>query len=348
MSKGFGRIEKRRQQLEDRKDQLRYLNEMVPWEVLRQVLDQLPSKERKSHAGRKAIDLMVLFKLLILKQLYNLSNEEVEYQAHDRASFRRFLGLVGEAEIPDATTLDGFEQRLRQADLIDVLFEQFEAFLRQAGYEAKGGQIIDATLIPVPIQRNSREENQQIKPGEIPEAWLEQPHKLVQKDTDARWTKKNGKSYFGYKDHINIDVEYGFIRRYSITNASVHDSQALGSVLDPDNGGDEIWADSAYRNEDVEAGLDALGHLSQIHERAYRNHPLTEEQTASNREKSKTRAKVEHVFGTWVMTMGGKLVRVIGLERVRAQLGLKNLVYNLKRYVFWQKKTRSTAQASYV
>jgi IS5 family transposase len=348
MGKGFGRIEKRRQQLEERKDKLRDLNEMVPWAVLGQVLEQLPSQERKSNAGRKAIDPMVLFKLLVLKQLYNLSNEEVEYQAHDRASFRRFLGLSGSSEIPDATTLDGFERRLRQADLMDVLFEQFESFLRQAGYAAKGGQIIDATLIPVPIQRNSRDENKQIKQGEIPEDWIEQPHKLAQKDTDARWTKKNGKSYFGYKDHINIDVEYGFIRRYSITDASVHDSQALGSVLDPDNGGEEIWADSAYRNENVEAGLDALGHLSQIHERAYRNHPLTEEQTASNREKSKTRAKVEHVFGAWVMTMGGKLVRVIGLEAVRAQLGLKNLVYNLKRYVFWQKRTRSTAQVSSV
>jgi IS5 family transposase len=348
MSKGFGRIEKRRQQLEGRKDNLRDLTEMVPWEVLRQVLEQLPSKERKSNAGRKAIDPMVLFKLLILKQLYNLSNEEVEYQAHDRASFRRFLGLSEAAEIPDATTLDRFEQRLRQADLIDELFEQFEAFLRQAGYEAKGGQIIDATLIPVPIQRNSRDENKQIKSGKIPEDWIEQPHKLAQKDTDARWTKKNGRSYFGYKDHINIDVEHGFIRRYCITEASVHDSQALGAVLDPDNEGDEVWADSAYRNENVEAGLDALGHLSQIHERAYRNHPLTEEQTASNREKSKTRAKVEHVFGAWVMTMGGKLVRAIGWERVQAQLGLKNLVYNLKRYAFWQKKTRATAQASYV
>jgi len=200
----------------------------------------------------------------------------------------------------------------------------------------------------VPIQRNSRDENQQIKQGEIPEGWIEQPHKLAQKDTDARWTKKNGKSYFGYKNHINIDVEYGFIRRYSITDASVHDSQALGVVLDPNNGGDEVWADSAYRNEKVEAELDALGHLSQIHERAYRNHPLTEEQIASNREKSKTRAKVEHVFGAWVMTMGGKLVRGIGVERVRAQLGLKNLVYNLKRYVFWQKKTRSTSQAQCV
>jgi IS5 family transposase len=266
----------------------------------------------------------------------------------DRASFRRFLGLPGEAEIPDATTLDGFEQRLRQAGLIDELFEQFATFLRQAGYEAKGGQIIDATLIPVPTQRNSREENQQIKQGAIPADWLEQPHRLAQKDTDARWTKKHGQSYFGYKDHINIDAGFGFIRRYSITDASVHDCQALGAVLDPDNRGDEIWADSAYRSENIEAGLAALGHISQIHERAYRNHPLTAEQTASNREKSKTRAKVEHVFGDWVMTMGSKLVRVIGLERVQAQLGLKNLVYNLKRYVFWQKKTRATAQVQCV
>jgi transposase, IS5 family len=348
MGKGFGRIEKRRQQLEARKDQLRDLNERVPWEVLRAGLEQLPQKERKSKAGRKAIDPMVLFKLLILKQLYNLSNEAVEYQAHDRASFRRFLGLSATAEIPDATTLDGFEQRLRQAGLIEVLFEQFEAFLRQSGYEAKGGQIIDATLIPVPIQRHSREENEQIKSGTIPEEWFEQPDKLVQKDTDARWTKKNGENYFGYKDHISIDGDYGFIRRYSITDASVHDSQALGAVLDPDNEGNEIWADSAYRSQNIEAGLDALGHQSQIHERAYRNHPLTEEQIASNREKSRTRAKVEHVFGHWVMTMGGKLVRAIGLERVQAQLGLKNLVYNLKRYVFWQKRTGAISQAQCV
>lgn len=341
MGQGFGRIEKRRRQLEARRDKLQDLNEMVPWSRLRQVLDQLPRSERTSNAGRKPIDVMLLFKLLILKHLYNLSNEEVEYQAHDRASFRRFLGLSGEAEIPDATTLDKFEQRLREADLIDELFEQFAGFLREAGYEARGGQIVDATLVPVPIQRNSREENQQLKQGETPEAWQEQPHKLSQKDRDARWTKKNGQSHYGYKNHINIDAKHGFIRRYHVTAASMHDSRALGAVLDPDNGDSEIWADSAYRDEKVEAGLEALGHVSQIHERAYRNRPLTGEQKDANRSKSKTRAKVEHVFGSWVMTMGGKLVRVVGLERVRAQLGLKNLVYNLKRYVFWEKKTRT-------
>ena len=213
------------------------------------------------------------------------------------------------------------------------------------GAGEQGGQTIDATLIPVPVQRNSREENEQIKSGKIPEDWIEQPHKLAQKDMDARWTQKNGQSYFGYKDHINIDLVFGFIRCYSITDASVHDSQALGGVLDPDNGGDEVWADSAYRSQNIEAGLDALGHRSQIHERAYRHHPLTEAQIASNREKSKTRAKVEHVFGNWVMTMGGKLIRALGLERVRGQLGLKNLVYNLKRYVFWQKQTGAASQA---
>lgn len=344
MSKGFGRIQKRRQRLEASKDPLRALNELLPWATFQQVLEQLPQPERKSKAGRKAIEPLLLFKLLLLKHLYNLSNEQSEYQAHDRASFRRFLGLGNDAEIPDATSLGNFEERLRQAGLIEVLFEQFESYLRQWGYQAKGGQIIDATIIPVPIQRNSRDQNKQVKAGEIPAEWADAPHKLAQKDTDARWTKKHNKSYFGYKNHINIDAKYGFIRRYSVTDASVHDSQALGSVLDPDNSGDDIWADSAYRSENIEAALAALGHVSQIHERAYRHRPLSEEQTASNRQKSKTRAKVEHVFGTWVMSMGGKLVRCIGLGRVQTQLGLKNLVYNCKRYVFWQKQTQGERQ----
>lgn len=342
MEKGCGRMKKRRQCLEKSKDNLRELKEMVPWEILGGILKELPSKTPKSRAGRKAIEPLILLKLLILKHLYNLSNEQVEYQTHDRASFRRFVGLSAEAEIPDATSIGGFEEKLRKAGLIEVLFEKFGEFLRQSGYEAKGGQIIDATIVPVPKQRNSREENKSIKEGEIPEEWVDKPNKLAQKDIDARWTKKNGVSYFGYKDHISIDVKYGFIRRYSVTDASVHDSQALGSVLDPDNGDHEIWADSAYRSENIEAGLDALGYISQINERGYRNHPLSEEQTASNREKSRTRAKVEHVFGRWVMTMGGKLIRCIGIERAKAQLAFKNWLYNIKRYVFWQRQSRVT------
>lgn len=155
---------------------------------------------------------------------------------------------------------------------------------------------------------------------------------------DARWTKKNGKSYFGYKSHINIDVAYGFIRQHSVTAAAVHDGQELERVLDPDNADDPVWADSAYRSQEIEQKLELEGYESQIHEKALRNRPLTPGQKAANQEKSKTRAKVEHVFGDWVTSMGGKLVRCIGWERVRAYLGLRVLSYNLKRFVFWQKR----------
>lgn len=158
----------------------------------------------------------------------------------------------------------------------------------------------------------------------------------AQKDHDATWTKKNGKSYFGYKDHISIDAQHGFIRRYAVTDAAVHDSQAFTAILDADNEGDEVWANSAYRSVALEGLLAVLKFISHIHERAYRNRPLSEVQKAANRERSQTRAKVEHVFGGWVMQMGGKLVRSIGLERVKVQLGLKNLTYNFLRLVFWQ------------
>ena len=158
MGKGCGRIKRRQQQLEQRKDPLIELNRLIPWEMFLSCLEQVHPKERKSNAGRKPIDLLLLFKLLILQQLYNLSPDELEYQVHDRNSFRRFLGLSADDEVPDATTISKFEDRLSEVGLIDELFEKFEGYLRECGYEAKGGQIVDATIIPVPIQRNSREE----------------------------------------------------------------------------------------------------------------------------------------------------------------------------------------------
>lgn len=246
--------------------------------------------------------------------MYNLSDEELEYQTHDRLSFRRFLGLSADDEVPDSTTVWLFCQCLSDADLIEVIFETFNAFLAEYGYSAKGGEIIDATLVPVPIQRNTREENQQIKQGDIPPEWKEQPHKQSHKDTDARWTKKNAKSHFGYKNHINIDATCGFIRQHQVTDAYVHDSQPFCDILDGENNADEIWADSAYRSEALEAGLEAVGYVSQIHERGYRHHPLTEAQKEMNRDKSKVRAKLEHVFGAWVISLGGKQVRCIGLK----------------------------------
>jgi transposase, IS5 family len=336
---GFWDLEQRQRKLNQKKDVLVTLNRMIPWETFRDLLESVREKPKKSNAGRKPLDVILLFKLMILQQLYNISDEELEYQVNDRLSFMQFLGLSLEDPVPDATTLWLFRQQLTDSGKVSELFEQFESYLRLQGYSAQGGQIVDATLIPVPKQRNKRSENEQIRQGEVPEDWQGKPHKLAQKDVEARWTKKNGVSYFGYKNHVGIDVTYGFIRRYEITAASVHDSKVIGALLDGENQDDAFWGDSAYRSELIESVLALMGFESQVNERGSRHHPLTEAQQQTNREKSQTRAKVEHVFGRWVMQMGGKLVRSIGMARATTHLGLKNLAYNFLRYRFWELKS---------
>ena len=340
---GFWDVETRHQKLESKKDLLICLDEMIPWDEFREMLERVYAQPRKHKAGRPRIDVIVMFKLLILQQLYNMSDDELEYQVNDRLSFMRFLHLGLEDSVPDAKTVWSFRERLRQAELVEPLFEQFGAYLNATGYQAQCGQIVDATLVPVPKQRNSRDDNAEVKAGQVPEDWQAKPHKLSQKDVDARWTKKNGTAHYGYKNHINRDAGHGFIRRYTVTDASVHDSQVLGHLLDADNSDDEIWADSAYLSIATVTVLEMMGFESHINERAYRNRPLSKEQIANNRERSKTRAKVEHVFGAMVNEMGGKAIRTIGLARAKAMLGLKNLTYNLKRYVFWQKQDTAAA-----
>ena len=109
------------------------------------------------------------------------------------------------------------------------LFDGFSDQLNRAGYLARKGQIVDASIIPVPVQRNTREDNATVKQGDVPEDWGS--NKRQQKSTDARWTKKNGKSYYGYKNHLQIDNESKLIRNYDTTDASVHDSQVFDELL---------------------------------------------------------------------------------------------------------------------
>ena len=253
-----------------------------------------------------------MFKAIILCALYNLSDDQVEYQMRDRLSFVRFLGLALEDKVPDAKTVWLYREQLSQAGLIDALFEDFDAYLKNQGYQAMAGQIIDASIVAVPIQRNRRDDNEQIKRGETPDAWADKPAKRRQKDTDARWTKKHGKSHYGYKNHVSIDRKYKLIRRYRVTDASVHDSQVVDDLLSSDNTASGVWADSAYRSKDIEAKVKAKGLTSRIHRKASRSRPLRDWEKAGNQSRSRFRARVEHVFGAQRNDMGGTLVRSIG------------------------------------
>ncbi len=129
--------------------------------------------------------------------------------------------------------------------MIEALFDAFDGHLEEQGYLAMGGQIIDASIVPVPKQHNSRDDNSKIKAGETPEGWKDKPAKRSQKDTDARWTKKHGKSHYGYKNHVDVDRRHKLVRRYHVTDAAVHDSQVVDDILDPDNTASDVWADSS-------------------------------------------------------------------------------------------------------
>ena len=274
-----------------------------------------------------------MFKAIVLCALYNLSDDQVEYQIRDRFSFVRFLGLGLEDKVPDAKTVWMYREQLVQAGVIEALFEDFDGYLEKQGYLAMGGQIIDASIVAVPKQRNNRDENEKIKEGETPEGWDDNPAKRSQKDTDARWTKKHGKSHYGYKNHVNIDRRHKLVRRYQVTDAAVHDSQAVEGILDPNNTASGVWADSAYRSAEIEAKLTEKGLKSQIHRKGHRNKPLTEREKRGNKTRSKVRARVEYVFGAQSNDVGGTLVRSIGLARATARMGLKNLAYNMRRLV---------------
>src|SRR3954468_12390611 len=124
--------------------------------------------------------------------------------------------------------------------------------------------MIDATIVPVPKQRNSRDENEEVKAGKTPKAWKQNPAKNRQKDKDARWTKKHGKSFYGYKNHVNADAKRKLIRQYEVTDASVHDSQKFDELLNQSNTSADVYADSAYRSAETEAKLNLRGFRSRI------------------------------------------------------------------------------------
>lgn len=337
---GFFDANNRLDALSAKGDPLEAIDALVAWESFRAAIEAVvltPEDAKKSKAGRKPIDAMVMFRMLILQSLYNLSDDQVEYQVNDRFSFTRFLKLGIEDHIPDGTTLWLFREKLAKAGLIETLFERFGRHLEAKGYIARGGQMVDATIVPVPKQHNTREENEAVKAGQTPEGWEQKPAKNQQKDKDARWTKKHGQSFFGYKNHVNADARHKLIRDYDVTDASVHDSQKLDELLNNSNTSQDVYADSAYRSAETEAKLDKRGFRSRIHNRATRNHPLSDAQVEANRKKSKVRARIEHVFGAQENAPGGRIIRTIGAVRARAKIGLQNLVYNVRRLVFLER-----------
>lgn len=330
MQAGLFDWQTRFEQLDKGGDPLAKLNALVPWETFRPPLERVRRQGRKCEAGRKPFDVMVMFKVLILQSLYNLSDDQAEFQIRDRLTFMRFLGLSVSDAVPDAKTIWLFREQMTEAGVIKKAFHKFDRFLCQHGFAARKGQIVDASIVQSPKQRNSRGDNKKIKNGEIPDDWSE--NKKRQKDTEARWTKKNSKTFFGYKNHVSVDVKHKFIREYEVTDASVHDSKVFEELLDPNNSSRDVWADSAYRSEEKLTALATAGFREHLQRKGCRHKKLTEREKRGNHTRSKIRSRVEHIFGVQAQRAGRLIVRTIGLIRARAKIGLRNLAYNMDRY----------------
>jgi transposase, IS5 family len=329
MISGFFDIEFRLEELSKNGDPLVRLKECIVWELFRNDLEVMREKERKSPAGRKPYDVVLMFKVLVLQSLYNLSDDSMEYQIRDRLSFMRFLDLTIGDRVPDAKTIWLFREELRQAGLVKQLFKRFDHYLRQNGFKAKKGQIVDASIVSVPIQRNSREENKLIKEGRVPEDWNEA--KRRQKDVTARWSARNHKHAYGYKNHISIDADNKFIRDYVVTDAAVHDSRVFGELLEESNTSRDVWADSAYRSEDTLADLATRGYREHLQRKGCKHRTLTTWEKQGNRTRSKIRCRIEHVFGIQAQIAGNLILRTIGKARAEVKIGLRNLAYNMHR-----------------
>ena len=283
---GFFDIQERYEALSRAGDPLEGLRTMVPWETFRKPLKKTLQRKDRSTGGRPPFDDVLMFKVLVLQALYNLSDDQTEYQIRDRLSFMRFLDLDASGTVPDAKTIWLFRERLAQAGAVEKLFARFDRHLEEKGLMASGGQIIDASIIPVPRQRNNRDENNAIKSGETPQEWKKEPAKLRQKDVDARWTVKNEQNYYGYKNHINVDKKHKLIRKYSVTDACLHDSKVFDDILDAKNTAKGIWADGAYRSVEREEKLKARGYRSHIHYKGTRGHLLSDAQPTPSAQKS--------------------------------------------------------------
>lgn len=314
-------------------DPLVKLDKNIDFELFRELIETGLSKQAKGKGGRPPYDYILLFKILILQRYYNLSDDQIEYQINDRMSFMRFLNLTIADDIPDSKTIWNFRDKLIDLDLIEPCFQLFIKELEQLGLIVNQGKIVDASFIEVPKQRNTKEENEQIKKGETPESFEENPHKKRQKDTDAKWTKKGNVNYYGYKNHVKSDSKSKLILTYEVTSAEVHDSQVIDNLLDENDKGEDFYADSAYTGENQEKIIKEKEMNNLVHEKGTRGKPLNEEQKKSNQQKSKTRARVEHIFGFMEMSMNGMYINSIGIKRAKGIVGLMNLTYNFFRKI---------------
>ncbi len=275
--------------------------------------------------------------------MYHLSDAQTEYQIRDRLSFRNFLGLASGDRIPDQNTVWLFREELVRKNVFEQLFQKFYAFLEANNLIMKEGVIVDGSFVEVPRQRNSCEENKKIKEDKGDELWnaeegdtenekKRKANKKRHKDIDARWTKKGGEKHYGYKNHTKADAKSKLIKKCVTTAAKEHDSKPVRELVDESDTGQDFLGDSAYIGKGVKRVMRKFKLKDRVIKRNVKGKKISKWQDTINRKNSKTRVRVEHIFGFCEQSLSGMFSRAVGFARNAAFNTHTCMVYNMCRY----------------
>jgi len=268
-------------------------------------------EEHGKQKGRKAFDTKVMIKIILLQQWYGLSDAEMEESIYDRNSFQEFLEINANDEIPDETTICRFRKKMIEKKRDKELFKEVDKQLTEDGIKIRKGKIVDATFLETPKGKKKKDGNNT-------------------RDKEASFTKKNNRTYHGYKGHISTDTKGEYIQKTHVSTAKDHDSVHETKVLDGDE--DAVFGDSAYANKDKKKRYRKEGKFYGIVERAYKNKPLANKQKKKNKKISSVRCRGEHPFAEIKCRMKYK-ARYIGERKNEWQFKMVALAYNLKRWI---------------
>ena len=310
---GFFDVDDRLKRLSDLGDQLEAFEAAVDFEMFRPELNAALAYSDGTQGGRPPFDPVMMFKVLVIQATNNLSDERAEFLINDRLSFMRFLGFGLADRVPDARTIWLFREKLTKAGAIEPLFERFDAALRKPATSPWAGQIVDASLIAAPNQRNTKDEKKAIKDGRIPDDWKDKPAKLRQKDRDARWTVKYTKAKpreDGSTPAVDLAIPVVRLSEPRLDRSRLRPHPQLErdgrrrlrgraareGLLDKTNTASEVWADTAYRSKANEEFLARNGFVSRIPSQEAAGAADARAMRRANAHKSKVRSRVEHVF----------------------------------------------------
>jgi IS5 family transposase len=291
------------------KQALEIIKSKINWEKLLSPIEFLISKQKENNspAGRRTFDLLVIVKCFILQTIYNLSDPRLEEEIADRRSFQIFLELNSQDSIPDETTICRYREMFSRLALDKKLFNEFNKQLKDLNLIVGKGTIVDATI-----------KQAQATPGS-------------RRDNDADFTKKRGKTYYGYKGHIAIDEDSEVIKTVEFTKASLHDSSAFEKLIDYSE--QSVFADKGYANKTRRNKLQRRNIFDGILSKGYRNKPLSQSEKKLNKLLSTIRNKVERPFAYMKRILNYQRCSYYDLKRNRFEFIMASLVYNIRKLI---------------